>query len=290
MEDDIITASDGLVYCKAHQREVCYVCCCDHRFTNDIARARNADEEPDFDAIDAKIARAQEAEHGAMLAAKAAEGGRGPLYLGSEESERMYQAVAAAPSQRECTVCGMRGDRLKICSRCRTAHYCSREHQLEHFPAHKRECKRIAAARSAREGGGGAGAKERRISWQQLEQLGGQTAEGRTLELRVLSQPIPFLRHACDCKDQQGQVHRVAFYTDQPPAGWPWAACCGGATHTSTGSWMGARGRALRTRTWPISAWWMADARSAAAKRGRLGPSLAGARLLHERSHEYNYY
>eukprot|EP00887_Chlorella_sp_A99_P006705 scaffold3.g6705.t1 len=222
MEDDIITASDGLVYCKAHQREPDPPLALPTYSSDRRLLHLSPDEEPDFDAIDAKIARAQEAEHGAMLAAKAAEGGRGPLYLGSEESERMYQAVAAAPSQRECTVCGMRGDRLKICSRCRTAHYCSREHQLEHFPAHKRECKRIAAARSAREGGGcapgaaaraasageggGAGAKERRISWQQLEQLGGQTAEGRTLELRVLSQPIPFLRHACDCKDQQGQL------------------------------------------------------------------------------------
>jgi hypothetical protein len=37
-------------------------------------------------------------------------------------------------------------DHFKRCSACKTIVYCCKEHQLEHWPAHKRECK---AARKA---------------------------------------------------------------------------------------------------------------------------------------------
>lgn len=34
-------------------------------------------------------------------------------------------------------------EKLKICSRCNVAKYCSRKHQVEHWKAHKPECKKL---------------------------------------------------------------------------------------------------------------------------------------------------
>lgn len=55
------------------------------------------------------------------------------------------------------------------------------------------------------------------MSWSQLEELGGTTASGKTLELRIMSPPIPFLRHSFDGKDRKDDVRRVAFYCNRPP-------------------------------------------------------------------------
>jgi len=33
-------------------------------------------------------------------------------------------------------------NKFQICTRCKVAKYCSREHQAEHWKAHKRECKK----------------------------------------------------------------------------------------------------------------------------------------------------
>lgn len=51
------------------------------------------------------------------------------------------------------------------------------------------------ASGSAASGSGGAGpSKQDLVSWKQLEQLGGRPAQGKVLELRVVSPPS-FIRH-----------------------------------------------------------------------------------------------
>ena len=42
-----------------------------------------------------------------------------------------------------CELCG-RSDNLKVCARCRSVSYCSKDHQTRHWPNHKRNCKEIA--------------------------------------------------------------------------------------------------------------------------------------------------
>ena len=56
--------------------------------------------------------------------------------------------VCALPS------CGAREAHFKKCSACGQVVYCSKQHQTEHWPAHKAACK---AARNAAKPGGGAG-------------------------------------------------------------------------------------------------------------------------------------
>lgn len=273
--DDIYVASNGLVYCKAHRREVCYVCCHDHRNTNELHRAGP---DADTEAILERLGQIQQAELDAVMRQHVAEGGRGPLVLGSEHADRLFQAVAA----QLCTVRSAGGPSAAVsvclrgcnylqghaapassvgasphslsaeptlgytsanppnvhlfshlplvaastrhrCSRCKVAYYCSREHQLLHYPAHKRECKSIAAAKTGVAGGRGAGSgaaaaaaagssagssgapaaeggaqpagKAKLVSWRQLEGLQGQPAGGLELQLRVLTEPVPFMGH-----------------------------------------------------------------------------------------------
>ena len=45
---------------------------------------------------------------------------------------------AAPSSKRSCPLCGKAG--LKVCSGCSRVGYCSKEHQREHWPEHKRVC------------------------------------------------------------------------------------------------------------------------------------------------------
>ena len=73
-----------------------------------------------------------------------------PYYpFNPDESLAVPTAVGyvPAPAPVLCVVCGQRGPHC--CSRCKNAHYCSREHQRSHWKYHKAQC-----------GGGGAGATE----------------------------------------------------------------------------------------------------------------------------------
>lgn len=104
-----------------------------------------------------------------------------------------------------------------------------KDHQLRHVVDHKQPCKRrasvaqaaaavdaaagdaggeapaaggaAASAASSVAAGSSAGSGERElISWRQLQQLGGRIAVGKTLELRVVSPPVAFLRHTFEGK------------------------------------------------------------------------------------------
>lgn len=45
----------------------------------------------------------------------------------------------------------------KRCSSCLAAHYCCKQCQTDHWPAHKAACKRLRLASSSSQGGGGSG-------------------------------------------------------------------------------------------------------------------------------------
>jgi len=208
--DNDVIDSKGRMLCRPHRREVCHICCCDHRMGNAMALG-----EEDHEAINETMDKVQEAEHRAMAQQHAAEGGRGPVILGSEASERLYDAVATNPNQQRCAQCGTRSDKLLTCARCKDAKYCSKECQIEHFPVHKGPCK-------AKKKTGNANApvpKKMLTSWRELEDLEGDIAEDKILELRIISQPVPFLRHSFEGKDHRNDVHTVAFYSSRVPPG-----------------------------------------------------------------------
>ena len=63
------------------------------------------------------------------------------------------------PLQGHCDGCGgvRASSGLKRCGRCRMVTYCSPQCQLGHWPAHRAECRSVAAAAGAAAGGGGGG-------------------------------------------------------------------------------------------------------------------------------------
>jgi hypothetical protein len=71
-----------------------------------------------------------------------------------DQRRRDQEAADARQARRGLRSCGLAScgatevhvDHFKRCSACKTIVYCCKEHQLEHWPAHKRECK---AARKA---------------------------------------------------------------------------------------------------------------------------------------------
>ena len=72
-------------------------------------------------------------------------------------------AAMAAPGLRSCALagCGAKEahpQHFKRCSACKLVVYCSKEHQLEAWPAHKAACKAARKAAAASDGGAGPGA------------------------------------------------------------------------------------------------------------------------------------
>jgi len=54
----------------------------------------------------------------------------------------------------------------------------------------------------------GASTSSAPITFRALEELGGATATGKVLEIRVMTEPMPpFLRSVFEGKDRQGKVH-----------------------------------------------------------------------------------
>jgi hypothetical protein len=109
--------SKGIMFCGKHRREVCNICCVDHRFCNDIVRAG---ENADIDAIVERNDAIQNAEYMAMTQ-RAAQTGGGDIVLGSERAQRLYEEVASRPGQNSCATCGIKGDKLSMCGRCKAA-------------------------------------------------------------------------------------------------------------------------------------------------------------------------
>lgn len=58
-------------------------------------------------------------------------------FVGSEDDEAVDDVAAA------CAVCGLR-DNIFICTRCMKTFYCSVEHQKQHWPTHKGQCKKAS--------------------------------------------------------------------------------------------------------------------------------------------------
>jgi MYND finger len=144
------------------------------------------------------------------------------MEFGGKETQALYDKVAAAPPSGRCAHC-LREAAAKKCARCKAVRYCSKECQTAAWKAHKKECKAPAADGSAAAAGASANSANsgKVITWDSLERLGGGTAVGRVLELRVMNEPS-FIRHIFNGKDRSGKVLLVAFYLDagtSPPAG-----------------------------------------------------------------------
>jgi len=85
--------------------------------------------------------------------------------LGSDdELAALAHAAMTAPGRRSCALagCGAKEahpQHFKSCAACRTVVYCRREHQVEGWPAHKKECKAACKAKAASsDGAAGPGA------------------------------------------------------------------------------------------------------------------------------------
>jgi len=81
---------------------------------------------------------------------------------GADAFNAVIRAAMAAPSLRTCALAGCRAkeahpQHFKHCSACKGVVYCSKEHQLEAWPAHKAACKAARKAAAASSDGGGAG-------------------------------------------------------------------------------------------------------------------------------------
>ena len=48
----------------------------------------------------------------------------------------------------KCAVCGKEGAELQRCSKCQSIYYCSRDHQVSGWKAHKSACEAVAASKS----------------------------------------------------------------------------------------------------------------------------------------------
>jgi hypothetical protein len=55
-----------------------------------------------------------------------------------DEVEKDYDGLFVKVGH-ACPIC-LRSKNLQVCGRCREAHYCSREHQVKHWPIHKSHC------------------------------------------------------------------------------------------------------------------------------------------------------
>ena len=263
----------GRCFCKAHNREVCHICCYNFEPTNRMAeenagliKKRTEIEEtaesyaiakcslkgmermhprPHAEVfkqnqyfcrqhekelqkfrnegkgaeVDAAIKKAMEKQMGGQTemnamarAFQTQNPGKSTFEFGGEETQKLYEQFAATPDYEKnvrvdlhtCAYCHkVSEEELKFCAKCRKVVYCNRDCQKKAWKAHKKICipadsdKVISA----------------RLTWAQLEALDGQTASGRTLEVRaVLDESV--MRQVVQCKDRNGEMKRVAAYTD----------------------------------------------------------------------------
>ena len=68
-----------------------------------------------------------------------------PVDVVTEIVQRALRKISIAFKKVTCSVCGSPGPgRLKICSRCKSVHYCSRDCQKKDWKQHKGYCKFLA--------------------------------------------------------------------------------------------------------------------------------------------------
>jgi len=84
------------------------------------------------------------------------------IAAGHEESAAAVDAAKVAPGLRSCALagCGAKEahpQHFKRCSACKGVVYCSKEHQLEGWPSHKKPCKAACKAAAASSDGDNAG-------------------------------------------------------------------------------------------------------------------------------------
>jgi hypothetical protein len=156
--------------------------------------------------------------------------------------------LPASSTWRICAHCGIKGDKLSRCARCKCTWYCSVEHQKAHYPEHKQECRMIADTAKAYalppsvptdmfhphiwanktvcmmnlKSEGTMPKEHRVISWRELERMHPNVATGRTLEVRLVSvlETSPgLLRLDFVGRDAQGSERVVAFGSFLLPEG-----------------------------------------------------------------------
>jgi hypothetical protein len=163
--------------------------------------------------------------------------GKTTMEFGGEETQKLYDKVAAKPpsataavvDNRTCSWCGTSSGVRKLlsCSGCHAAYYCNQECQKAAWKGHKPACKKAqsaaasdaaaAAAPATAAAADSSVAKPKKsklpLTWAQLEAFGhGVPAQGKTLELRVMEDES-FARQMFQCKDRVGAVKRIAVYT-----------------------------------------------------------------------------
>jgi hypothetical protein len=102
-------------------------------------------------------ARARAARHGLRraLEERGIAHGVKSMVRGQRAAEAAGTAAAAAKGLHACALVSCAARELnagqhKKCSACRTVGYCSKEHQVEHWPQHKAACKAARAAAAQR--------------------------------------------------------------------------------------------------------------------------------------------
>jgi hypothetical protein len=210
--------ADGMITCDKHRRESCPDCMMDFRLPNEFERARrrgevDANGEPDYDSIGAKFWGRAEVERHALMGAFQRENPAGGVFeVGSKETRHLHDVLAPPPSARRgglCARCG-NGGNLMRCAACKSVSYCGKECQTAAWKeGHKKECKRLRQMTEHQ----GASTSATPITWHALEGLYPMPAEGKVLEIRVLTDPMPpFMRSVFEGKDRHGDIRRVAIY------------------------------------------------------------------------------
>eukprot|EP00978_Attheya_sp_CCMP212_P010272 scaffold24741_cov53-Attheya_sp.AAC.1 len=136
--------------------------------------------------------------------------GQQKFEFGGPETQKIYDQFIKAPDTKmgradmyTCVYCGITSsEKLRMCSRCKTISYCSRECQKSHWKVHKKECvKRENEPKSLP------------LTWEQVEAHQGAPVTGKTLEVRVMLDES-VMRQVVSCKDRVGTIRRIAAYTD----------------------------------------------------------------------------
>lgn len=170
-DDPICEDSSGKVLCEKHKREVCQICCCDHRVGNVLRHRFHGRKlsESTIATVQAEFYAESDAFHAAMRArglqvvggtARMQElfdeftGGRWKPVASVGKTDRVAVHVCAG-----CGTGGVQERPLLLCGRCRSVSYCSVGCQRKAWAEHKPACKPRAPVVKASEPEGGSSGK-----------------------------------------------------------------------------------------------------------------------------------